>query len=89
MTCHQLHVFLDDYLGGGLSVAVRARFETHLADCPPCRAYLDTYTRTITLTRDALKPGSEDPPAEMPEELIRAIVRARRRPPRGGPERGA
>ena len=54
----------------------RAEFERHLAACPPCQAYLDTYDKTVELAKQA---GADDTvPAEVPESLIEAKLDARK-----------
>ena len=49
MSCRELVELITDYLEDRLSPADRARFDAHLAECRPCRAYLDQFRRTITL----------------------------------------
>jgi anti-sigma factor RsiW len=77
MNCREFTEFLHDYLLGGL---VHAEFDRHLAECPSCVAYLDSYKKTMQLARDAF-PSAEDapPPSDAPEELIQAILRSRSR----------
>lgn len=54
LTCRQVILdHLDDYLDGSLGPEVVGDFERHLAMCPPCVAYLNTYRRTRELTRRA------------------------------------
>jgi anti-sigma factor RsiW len=74
MTCRELIEFLDDYMGNGLIAEERQSFEAHLAVCPPCVAYLQTYRRTVELAKTAVR---SDPPAELPSELVAAICAAR------------
>lgn len=63
MTCKEVILdYLADYLDKALSPEVIADLEQHLADCPPCLAYLNTYKKTRDLTRQAI-------PQAMPEEL--------------------
>jgi anti-sigma factor RsiW len=80
MNCREFTEFLDDFLFGTLPTEARAVFEEHLAECPWCVAYLDSYRKTIQLERAAL-PSSENAPlpADVPEELIQAILNARAR----------
>ena len=80
MTCRDFTEFLDEYLFGNLSGEERFIFESHLAECPSCVAYLDSYRKTIQLEKAAIS-ASEDalPPAAAPEELVQAILRARPR----------
>ena len=80
MTCRELADFLMDYLDGQLPDAQRREFETHLGACPACVAYLDSYHRTINLGKAAFD-ASDDPATDSaPEDLIRAILAAQRRP---------
>jgi anti-sigma factor RsiW len=71
-----------DYLSGGLSAHERTVFEEHLAECPDCVNYLDTYRETVHLGKAACGPPDEPVPEEVPEELVQAILAARPRPTR-------
>jgi anti-sigma factor RsiW len=80
MNCREFTEFLHEYLGGTLPAEEVAEFEKHLAECPWCVAYLDSYRKTIQLERAALAaPEDAPPPADAPEELVQAILRARSR----------
>lgn len=48
MTCRELVELVTDYLEATMPGADRHRFEEHLGQCPPCRAYLDQMRQTIT-----------------------------------------
>ncbi len=75
ITCVQLDAFIVDYLEGTLPRRQRLIFEMHLLVCPECRAYLRAYRNAIALGQAALlDPALED----VPEELVQAIVAARR-----------
>jgi anti-sigma factor RsiW len=77
VTCRDFVAFLVEYFSGELALAERAEFEAHLAECPACVAYLDTYQKTIQLLK-ATSAHPEDPvPDEVPEQLVRAILAAR------------
>lgn len=78
MTCRELIEFLADYEAGELPDPDRLVFDRHLAACPACRAYLDNYRKTIILGREAF-PGDEEPAPGLPEELLKAILAARRK----------
>ena len=75
LTCRDLAEFVADYQSGELAPEVRAAFDEHLAECPDCVTYLRTYADTIRLARGAAGPV----PVAVPEQLVRAILAARRR----------
>ena len=76
LTCRDLAGFAADYVDGALDPRERARFDAHVAGCPGCASYLRTYAETIRLAKDA---HADDPlPADVPEDLVRAILDARR-----------
>jgi len=79
LTCKQLIDFLDGYVEEELSADERAEFDRHLALCPPCIAYLESYRATVRLGRSALAPSEEEAPNDVPEALVHAILAARRR----------
>jgi anti-sigma factor RsiW len=79
MNCREFTEFLNDYLFGDLPARERAEFDKHLAECPWCVRYLDSYEKTIRLTRALAVPDDAPAPADAPEELIEAILQARRR----------
>ena len=68
-----------DYLSGGLSAAERAIFEEHLAECPDCVNYLATYQEAIRLGKAVCAPPEGSVPEGVPEELVQAVLAARRR----------
>jgi anti-sigma factor RsiW len=68
MACKELiENFLADYLDAALSPETVAELERHLAICPPCAAYMNTYKRTRDL-------AARTAPADMPPEM-KAILR--------------
>ena len=73
-TCEEVLTFLAEYLAGELPPVRREEFDRHLAGCDSCRAYLDTYAETIRLARGA---EAETAVAELPVDLVRAILAAR------------
>jgi anti-sigma factor RsiW len=78
MNCREFTEFLHDFLFGDLSADERAVFDQHLAECPWCVAYLDSYRKTLQLEQAAFAvPEGAPPPADAPEELIQAILKAR------------
>jgi anti-sigma factor RsiW len=66
MTCRAAIAAIGDYLEAELTPPRLDELEAHLADCAPCRAYLDTYRRT----RDAT---AREARVEMPDEMKRRL----------------
>jgi anti-sigma factor RsiW len=80
ITCREFVDFLDRYVEGTLTAEERETFEHHIVDCPPCGDYLDSYRMTIGLCREAFDdPGAQVSSPEIPEDLIRAILEAKKR----------
>ena len=79
MTCRELADFLADYLAGELPDDRRAAFEHHLARCPACVHYVAAYRAATDLGRRAFEEDQGAIPADVPEELVRAILASRKR----------
>jgi anti-sigma factor (TIGR02949 family) len=63
LTCKEFILdYLADYLDTTLSPDGVADLERHLAGCPACLAYLNTYKKTRDLTRQTM-------PQAMPDEM--------------------
>jgi Putative zinc-finger len=58
LTCKDEVGLIADYLADRLDPAVLAPFEKHLGQCPDCAAFLNTYKRTIEVTKSFLKAQS-------------------------------
>jgi anti-sigma factor RsiW len=58
ITCREVVELVSDYLEGRLAAGDRARFESHLTECPGCVAYIDQIRFTVAaagrLREDAL-----------------------------------
>ena len=78
MTCREFNEFVMDYISSELAEDVRDEFERHLEGCANCVRYIETYKITVTLGRLAFDSLQNEPPAEVPEELIQAILSAQR-----------
>jgi len=76
ITCHELLDFLYLYLENELPEDRRAEFDRHLAVCEACREYIQRYQDAIRLGRSAY---SDPSVADLPEELVQAILEARRK----------
>lgn len=71
LTCRELIEFLDDYVEGRLPPERRAVFDDHIFQCcQDCRDYLESYRRTIELTREL---GQAVSVGEVPEAIARAV----------------
>jgi anti-sigma factor RsiW len=75
MTCRDLSEFLQDYFADELPGHVASEFASHLGACDNCTVFIEQYRRTISAGRALLV---EDEMAEVPEELVNAIVAALR-----------
>ena len=76
MTCRECAEFLADYVAGELAAEAVVTFERHLGACRNCRVYMKQYRLTIQAGKTACDTDSEL--HTPPEELIRAILEARR-----------
>lgn len=75
-TCREVNEFLAGYVEGQLTADRTAVFERHLAICPDCRNYLDAYRATLRAARSSHSPGGLGVPAQMPDQLVQAILRS-------------
>jgi anti-sigma factor RsiW len=78
MTCQELADFIIDYVEGTLPDVQRETFEKHLAVCPSCIAYLKSYRTTKMVLDDLGCEAQENVPCEVPEDLVNAILAARK-----------
>ena len=79
MTCREFADFMMDYLSGELSSESRAEFDHHLSVCSNCRRYLASYQETVKLGKRAFEDDDANVPAQVPDELVKAILAARPR----------
>ena len=89
LACEEVISFLFEYLSDEIAPERAREFERHLAICPSCLAYLESYRATIRLAREQAR--IEGPiatasasafvasPAELAPELVRAILASRPR----------
>jgi anti-sigma factor RsiW len=76
VTCREVADFLMEYLEGRLGDHEREVFEAHLAACPACVHYLDTYRETVRLGRSLCADDGEAS-EDIPDALVDAILSAR------------
>jgi anti-sigma factor RsiW len=67
-----------DYISGELPEDQRAKFVEHLAVCPSCVAYMNTYLETVEIGREAFSDIDAPLPEDVPEALVRAILEAKK-----------
>ena len=79
MNCREFVDFLMDYLDQELPEAQRSTFEEHLAQCPPCVHYLESYAATVRLGQTLCRDPEGPIPEDAPERLVQAILAARAR----------
>ena len=78
MTCRHLIDFIAAYLDDELPARQAMAFRMHLAMCSQCRSYLDSYKKTVALGKAALHPSNDPVPKQVPADLVKAILAARR-----------
>ena len=74
MTCREFADFMMDYIAGQLPGDSRALFERHLARCPKCPKYFEQYKATVAAGKTAFECPDDELPADVPEDLIQAIL---------------
>ena len=77
ITCREFEEFVLSYLDGELPARQARIFEWHLRICRECREYLAAYRRTIELGVAVLGSAHEAVPADVPEDLVRAVLDSR------------
>lgn len=77
LRCRDIGELLHDYLEGELELEVRRQLDAHLADCPGCLSFLNTYRHTVSVARDL---RCEDIPPELRERLRTFIDQRVQRP---------
>ena len=77
LRCRDIGTLLHDYLEGELDPVVRRQLDEHLADCPGCLSFVNTYRHTVSVAHD-LK--GEDIPPELQSKL-RSFIKQKREHP--------
>lgn len=73
--CVALFAKLSEYMDGELDPAVCAGVEDHMADCAPCRDFLESLRRAVSYVATTMAP---DLPDDLKREIVSAYERARR-----------
>jgi len=55
ITCRDATDLLLDFINGELNPEINTEFEKHLRVCPDCVAFLNTYKKTIEVTKSFLQ----------------------------------
>ena len=77
MTCREFADFMADYLSSELAQDARQQFDRHLGLCVNCQRYLTSYRETVALGKRAFADEDAALPADVPEQLVKAILAAR------------
>ena len=78
ITCMQFEEFMIEYMEGTLPAGQKRVFELHMKLCRECREYMAAYKRTIEVAGQAFDDPSAPVPPDVPEDLVRAIIDARK-----------
>ena len=78
INCREFEGFLLDDLEETLPPRQRKIFELHMKLCRECREYLAAYKCTLEVSKRVFEDGDATPPDDVPEDLIRAILDARK-----------
>jgi len=79
LRCRDIGKLLYDYVDGTLEPVLKQQLEQHLADCPGCLAFINTYKQTINLSKELRPKG-------MPPELrqrLRSFIKSKSLQPPG------
>jgi anti-sigma factor RsiW len=69
--CQQIVEFLSAYLEGDLDPNTMRHFDQHMADCPPCVRYVESFRQMIAFSGQI--PAIETIPVELKERLHRFL----------------
>lgn len=87
LTCQEVITYLLDFLAHELDRQEEAAFSRHLALCPSCVAYLETYQIAVRLGRETmLRAEAASAGSSLPEDLLSQVLAARGRA--GAPDLG-
>lgn len=73
-TCKQMTDLVFDYLNDKLSPNVKRDFQHHLQICPDCVNFLNTYKKTVSVTR-SIRP--EEIPPKVRNNILDFFARTR------------
>lgn len=73
-TCEEIFTVLSEYIDGELSAELCESIRAHNGNCPPCQAFVETFTKTLELVREQ---PAEPLPSAVKDELSAALKRCR------------
>ncbi len=73
--CSKLFALLSEYLDDELPANECSELERHLADCPPCVAFLESLKKSIELCPDCGSPAGPAPISEAVRSKLRQAWR--------------
>ncbi len=77
LTCIEFEQFIHDYQEGSLTPRERRAFDLHMELCPMCRVYLAYYVQTVELGKRICAADDAATAADLPQELVDAVLEAR------------
>ena len=78
ITCAEFERFVIDYYEDELSPRQRSMFDFHMRICPMCDIHFQSYVKAIQMGRRLFQEEQALQPAELPKDLVMAILEARR-----------
>lgn len=78
ITCEAFEDFILAYLEDDLPPRQKFVFELHLKVCRECRDYLKAYRASMDVARTAYAETAEALPETVPDDLVRAVLDARK-----------
>jgi hypothetical protein len=78
ITCAEFERFVMDYYGEQLTARQRSMFDFHMRICPMCDVHFQSYVKAIEMGRELFKEEEALQKAELPPDLVMAILETRR-----------
>jgi len=78
ITCSEFESFILAYLEDELALRQKFVFELHLKLCRECRDYLAAYRASLQLAKGALGTEGGHLVDDVPEDLVKAVLAARK-----------
>jgi anti-sigma factor RsiW len=75
LTCQEVIDYLSAYVAGELPPAEQAAMDRHIAVCPACVNFLESFRTTLAVTRSPKLFSVAEP---IPEGLVKAVLAAKK-----------